>query len=59
MNIFLILFLAILAIAVLLRFRVMIGLAILAAGAVMWILNDRSLATLWSRSTSSCALRCS
>ena len=46
MNIFLILFLAILAIAVLLRFRVMIGLAILAAGAVMWILNDRSLATL-------------
>ena len=56
MNIFLILFLAILAIAVLLRFRVMIGLAILAAGAVMWILNDRSLATLWSSAVETATL---
>ncbi|MDO5532230.1 DUF401 family protein [Sutterella sp.] len=46
MHIFLILLLALLTIVVLLRFRVMIGLAILAAGAVMWVLNDRSLDTL-------------
>lgn len=48
MNIFLVLALAILAIAVLLRFRVMIGLAILAAGAVMWLCCDRTAATLWN-----------
>ncbi|WP_443744089.1 DUF401 family protein [Sutterella sp.] len=48
MPIFLTLLLAILTIVVLLRKRVMIGLAILAAGFVMWLCNDRSLMTFWT-----------
>lgn len=56
MPIFLTLLLAILTIVVLLRKRVMIGLAILAAGFVMWLCNDRSLMTFWTSAVETATL---
>lgn len=45
MSVYIILALSIAAIAVLLRLRVLIGPAILSAGLVMWLCNDRNIAT--------------
>ena len=45
MNVYITLFLSVVAIAICLRKKLMIGIAILSAGLVMWVCNDRSLAT--------------
>lgn len=48
MNVYITLLLSVIVIAVMLRRRMMIGYAILGAGLVMWLCNDRSPLTFWT-----------